>query len=187
VLRVGQQFDSKVDAYLFYKNYVKLVGFSLRAARTSKEPTIVFATEKGGMIPKERRSQQRQKKVEKMRLPGLCEGQKDVRQNFWYYDHVQEAHNHNLEPYARMTRYMHTRKHMEEGINDIFNIMTKNGVPHQTALNVMSDLYDGQHMWGFTKKDINNRYVLVSLVSTNCSFNISLIATCNIFELRHVF
>jgi hypothetical protein len=25
---------------------------------------------------------------------------------------------------------VHTHKHMEDGISDIFNIMTKNGVPH---------------------------------------------------------
>jgi hypothetical protein len=102
---------------------------------------------------------------------------KDVKHNFLYFDHVQEAHNHKLEPSARMTRYMHTHKHMEDGISDIFNIMTKNGVPHQVVLNVMSDLYDGRHMWGFIEKDIKNLYVLFTLFSTDCSFNIYLIAT----------
>jgi hypothetical protein len=58
---------------------------------------------------------------------------KDVKYNFWYFDHVQEAHNHKLEPSARMTRYMHTHKHMEDGISNIFNIMTKNRVPHQAV------------------------------------------------------
>jgi hypothetical protein len=57
-----------------------------------------------------------------------------------HYDHVQAVCD--------------THKHMEEGISDIFNIITKNGVPHQVVLNVMSDLYDGRHMWGFTEKDI---------------------------------
>jgi len=55
-----------------------------------------------------------------------------------------------------MTRYMHAHKNMEEGMCDIFNIMTRNGVPHQAALNVMADLYDCRHMWGFTEKDIKN-------------------------------
>jgi hypothetical protein len=82
-----------------------------------------------------------------------------------------------LEPSARMTRYMHTHKHTEDGISDIFNIMKKNRVLHQAALNVMSDLYDGRHMWGFTEKDIKNLYVLFTLFSTDCSVNIYLIAT----------
>ena len=47
---------------------------------------------------------------------------------------------------------MHAHKNMEEGMCDIFNIMT----PHHAALNVMADLYDGRHMWGFTEKDIKN-------------------------------
>ncbi|XP_039851333.1 protein FAR1-RELATED SEQUENCE 5-like [Panicum virgatum] len=55
-----------------------------------------------------------------------------------------------------MTRYMHAHKNMEEGMCDIFNIMTRNGIPHQAALNMMVDLYDGRHMWGFTEKDIKN-------------------------------
>jgi hypothetical protein len=42
-------------------------------------------------------------------------------------------------------------------------------------------------MWGFTEKDIKNLYMLVSLSSTDCSFNITLIASFNISELRHVF
>ncbi|XP_066320520.1 protein FAR1-RELATED SEQUENCE 5-like [Miscanthus floridulus] len=69
---------------------------------------------------------------------------------------VPEAHNHKLEPSPRMTRYMHAHKNMAEGMSDLFNIMTRNGVPHQASLNVMVDLYDGRHMWGFTEKDIKN-------------------------------
>ena len=55
-----------------------------------------------------------------------------------------------------MTRYMPAHKNMEEGMCDIFNITTRNGVPHQAALNVMVDLYDDRHMWGFTEKNIKN-------------------------------
>jgi len=39
--------------------------------------------------------------------------------------------------------------------------MTRNGAPHQAALNVMADLYDGRHMWGFTEKDIKNMLVVL--------------------------
>ncbi|RLM73109.1 uncharacterized protein C2845_PM15G06930 [Panicum miliaceum] len=67
-----------------------------------------------------------------------------------------EAHNHKPEPSPRITRYMHAHKNMKEGMCGIFNIMTRNGVAHQAALNVMVDLYDGLHMWGFTEKNIKN-------------------------------
>ena len=50
---------------------------------------------------------------------------------------------HKLKPSPRMTRYMHAHKNMEEGMCDIFNIVTRTWVPHQAALNVMADLYDG--------------------------------------------
>jgi hypothetical protein len=119
--------------------------------------------------------------------PAYVKIKKDVKHNFWYFDHVHEAHNHKLEPSARMTRYMHTHKHMEDDISDIFNIMTKNRVSHQAALNVMSDLCDGRHMWGFTEEDIKNLYMLFTLFSTDCSSNIYVIATWNISELQHVF
>jgi hypothetical protein len=75
------------------------------------------------MIQKRRTNKDR-KRVEKMQLPGLCEGQKGCEEEFWHYHHVQEAHNHKLEPSTRMTRYMHTHKQMEEGISEIYNIMT---------------------------------------------------------------
>lgn len=59
-----------------------------------------------------------------------------------------------------MIRYMHAHKNMAEGMSALFNIMTRNWVPHQAALHVMVDLYDGRQMWGFTEKDIKNMYVL---------------------------
>jgi hypothetical protein len=175
---VGQRFSAKDDAYLFYKHYAKLSGFSLRIARTSKETSHWVCSREGWHDPKKREEPAKiEKRSRRCGCPAYVKVKKDVKHNFWYFDHVQEAHNHKLEPSARMTRYMHIHKHMEDGINDIFNIMTKNGVPHQAALNVVSDLYDDQHMWGFTEKDIKNLYVLFTLFSTDCSSNIYLIAT----------
>ena len=37
VPRVKQVFPTKNDAYMFYRDYAKLAGFSIRTARTSKE------------------------------------------------------------------------------------------------------------------------------------------------------
>jgi hypothetical protein len=42
--------------------------------------------------------------------------------------------------------------------------MTKNRVLHQAALNVMSDLYDDRHMWGFTEKDIKKSVRAIFLI-----------------------
>jgi hypothetical protein len=49
--------------------------------------------------------------------------------------------------------------------------MTTNGVARQAALNVMADLYDGRHMWGFIEKDIKNMQVLLFFptISKNCN------------------
>jgi hypothetical protein len=62
---------------------------------------------------------------------------------------------------------------MGEGMCDIFNMMTRNGVAHQAALNVIADLYDGRHMWGFTEKDIKNMQVLLFFPPyTNCDMSL---------------
>jgi hypothetical protein len=48
----------------------------------ARKPTIGFAAEKGGMIPKKRGANKNIKGVEKMRLPSLCEGQKGCEAQF---------------------------------------------------------------------------------------------------------
>jgi hypothetical protein len=77
---VGQQFDKKDDAYFLYKDYAKLAGFSLQTARTSKE-TNHWVCNREGWHGKKGASKDR-KGVEKMRLPGLCEGQKGCEAEF---------------------------------------------------------------------------------------------------------
>jgi len=42
---------------------------------------------------------------------------------------------------------------------DIFNIMAKCGVPHQAAMNVMSEMHGGRHNMNFIEKDVRNRYI----------------------------
>ncbi|XP_066347563.1 putative protein FAR1-RELATED SEQUENCE 10 [Miscanthus floridulus] len=157
VPRVRQQFSTKNDAYIFYKDYAKLAGFSLRTARTSKETNHWVCNREGKHESKNKEEEAKTEKgSRRCGCPAYVKVKKDGKHNFWFFDHVQEAHNHKLEPSPRMTRYMHAHKNMAEGMSDLFNIMTRNGVPHQAALNVMADLYDGRHMWGFTEKDIKN-------------------------------
>ncbi|RLN04060.1 protein FAR1-RELATED SEQUENCE 11-like [Panicum miliaceum] len=155
--RVRQVFLSMNDAYVFYKDYAKIAGFSLRTARTSKKTSHWVCSREGwheskkGEVPNKT-----EKGSKRCCCPAYVKVKEDKKQKMWYFDHVQEAHNHKLEPSPRMTRYMHAHKNMEEGMCDIFNIMTRNGVAHQAALNVMADMYDGRHMWGFTEKDVKN-------------------------------
>jgi len=134
----------------------------LRTARTSKETNHWVCNREGKHESKNKEEEEAKTENGSRRCgcPAYVKVKKDGKHNFWFFDHVQEAHNHKLEPSPRMTRYMHAHKNMAEGMSDLFNIMTRNGVPHQAALNVMADLYDGRHMWGFTEKDIKNMYVL---------------------------
>ena len=154
---VRQVFPTKDDAYMFYRDYARLAGFSLRTARTSKETNHWVCSTEGWHEGKRGEEPNKTEKGSKRcGCPAYVKVKHDKKRGLWYFDHVQQAHNHKLEPSPRMTRYMHAHKNMEEGMCDIFNIMTRNGVPHQAALNVMADLYDGRHMWGFTEKDIKN-------------------------------
>jgi len=171
VPRVRQQFSTKNDAYIFYKDYAKLAGFSLRIVRTSKETNHWVCNREGKHESKNKEEEAKTEKgSRRCGCPAYVKVKKDGKHNFWFFDHVQEAHNHKLEPSPRMTRYKHAHKNMAEGMSDLFNIMTRNGVPHQAALNVMADLYDGRHMWGFTEKDIKNMYVL-NFFSLNCNMS----------------
>lgn len=48
----------------------------------------------------------------------------------WYFDHIEEAHNHKLHLSPRMVRYMHAHEQREEVMDDLFAIMSRNGVVH---------------------------------------------------------
>jgi hypothetical protein len=157
VPRVGQQFSTINVAYQFYKHYAKLAWFSLRTARTSKQTAHWVCNREGFHESKDKEDPPKTEKGSKRcGCQAYVKVKKNMKRGFWFFDHVEEAHNHKLEPSPRMTRYMHAHKNMQEGMSDLFNIMTKNKVPHSAALNVMADLYDGRHMWGFTEKDIKN-------------------------------
>jgi hypothetical protein len=85
----------------------------------------------------------------------------DKKRKNWYFDHVEEAHNHNLQPLARMVRHMHAHKQREAAMDDLFAVMSRSGVPSQAAMNVMSELFGGRQNWPFTKKDIQNMSVIL--------------------------
>jgi hypothetical protein len=93
-----------------------LLGSVCRQREQVRKLTIGFATEKGGMIQKKEELAKTEKGSKRCGCPACVKVRKDVKHNFWYYDNVHEAHNHKLEPSTRMTRYMHTHKHMEEAL-----------------------------------------------------------------------
>ena len=155
--RYMQEFETKDEAYIFFTDYAKLAGFNVRTLRTSKETTEWGCSLSGFHVPKKNESE---KKTEKGSKRCGCNAyvkvKEDRKKRIWFFDHVQLQHNHKLNPSPRMLRFMHSHKHLDEGISDLFTIMTSNGVAHQAALNVMSFLHGDRQNWGFTEKDLAN-------------------------------
>ena len=85
---------------------------------------------------------------EKKSMRSGCKAEVKVKLNkkekCWYFDHVVLEHNHQLFPSPRMVRYMHAHKQRDKGILNLINIMSRNGVPYQNAMNVMSELHGGR-------------------------------------------
>jgi hypothetical protein len=86
--------------------------------------------------------------------PAYAKVKEDKKRKIWYFDTIGEAHNHKLQPSARMVRYMHAHKQREAAMDDLVAIMSRSGVPNQAVMNVMSELYGGRQNWPFTEKDI---------------------------------
>jgi hypothetical protein len=158
VPRVQQTFDTREQAYLFYLDYAKLAGFSVRTKRTSKETRHWVRNCEGFLKPGQENEEPMTNKTS-MRIgcPAYVKVKEDKKRNIWYFHHVEEAHNHKLEPSPRMVRYMHAHKQREAALDDMFAIMSRSGVPTQAAMNVMSELFGGRQNWLFTEKDVQNK------------------------------
>jgi hypothetical protein len=80
VPRVGHQFSRKDDAYLFYKDYAKRVGFSLRTARTSKETSHCVCNSEGWHDSLEKEEQAKiEKGSKRCGCPAYVKVKKDVK------------------------------------------------------------------------------------------------------------
>lgn len=157
VPRVRQTFETKEEAHEFYRAYAKIAGFNLRTARTSKETAHWVCSRQGHhKSDKENEEAQTAKTSARIGCVAFAKVKEDKKRKLWYFDHVEEAHNHSLHPSPSLTAYMHAHKHMEAAMNDIFAIMSRSGVPHHAAMNVMAELYGGRKNWPFTEKDIKN-------------------------------
>lgn len=160
--RVRQTFETKKEAYEFYCDYARLAGFSVRVKRTSKETADWVCNREGFLkTDKENNEPQIEKTSKRVGCPAYAKVKQDKKANQWYFDHVEEAHNHKLHLSPRMVRYMHIHKQRDAALDDLFAIMARNGVAHQAAMNVMSELYGGRQNWPFTEKDVKNMYVPV--------------------------
>uniref|UniRef100_K3Z067 Protein FAR1-RELATED SEQUENCE n=1 Tax=Setaria italica TaxID=4555 RepID=K3Z067_SETIT len=93
---------------------------------------------------KENNQPQIEKTSKRVGYPAYAKVKEDKKGKQWYFDHVEEAHNHKLHPSPRMVRYMHAHKQREAVMDDMFAIISRNGVAHQAAMNP------------FTEKDVKN-------------------------------
>jgi hypothetical protein len=103
VPRVRKEFDSMEDAYQFHLDYAKLSGFSFRTRRTSKETKHWVCSCEGFVKPgKENEEPLTDKTSKRIGCPTYIKVKEDKKQKIWYFDHIEEAHNHTLQPSARM-------------------------------------------------------------------------------------
>jgi hypothetical protein len=157
VPRVRHEFDSVEAVYRFYLDYAKLSGFSVRTRRTSKETKHGVCSREGFVKPGQENEEPLTDKTSKrIGCPAYVKVKDDKKRKIWYFDHVEEAHNHTLQSSARMVRYMHAHKQREAAMDHLFAVMSRSGVPNQVAMNVMSNFFGGRQNWPFTEKDITN-------------------------------
>jgi hypothetical protein len=85
------------------------------------------------------------KQTEKGSLQIGCKGHMKVKQDpkegCWYLDIVDLKHNHQLHPEKRMVHFMCAHKRMEDGVKNLMDVMTRDGVAHQAQMNVMLKLH----------------------------------------------
>ena len=138
-----------------------MAGFSVRVKRTSKEIADWVCNREGFLkTDKENNEPQIEKTSKRVGCPAYAKVKQDKKANQWYFDHVEESHNHKLYPSPRMVRYMHIHKQRDAALDDLFAIMARNGVAHQAAMNVMSELYGGRENLPFTEKDVKNMFLV---------------------------
>jgi len=93
----------------------------VRVKRTSKETTDWVCNREGFLkTNKENNEPQIEKTSKRVGCPAYAKVKQDKKANQWYFDHVEEAHNHKLHPSPRMVRYMHIHKQRDAALDDLF-------------------------------------------------------------------
>ena len=81
----------------------------MRVKRTSKETADWVCNRDGFLkIDKENNEPQIEKTSKRVGYPAYAKVKQDKKANQWYFNHVEEAHNHKLHPFPRMVRYIRT-------------------------------------------------------------------------------
>jgi hypothetical protein len=110
VLRVWQEFDSTEAAYQFYLDSAKLSRFSVRTKRANNEMKHWVCSSEGFVKPgKENEEPLTNKMSKRIRCPAHVKVKEDKKHKIWYFNHVQGAHNHSLQPSARMVNILINR------------------------------------------------------------------------------
>jgi hypothetical protein len=156
VPREGMRFDDLDDAYEFYCDYTKLAGFDVRKNRKRMQVSW-YVCNKEGFWESKCVGKQTEKDSMRVGCKAKVKVKLDTKENYWYYDIVTLLHNHKLHPESRMARFMRSHKNMDDGIQNLMNMMTRAGIQHQAQMNVMSELHGGRDNWQFIERDVKNR------------------------------
>jgi hypothetical protein len=155
----GMMFDEFDSVYEFYCDYAKMAGFDVR--KSKKSPHVAwYVCNKEGFCDSGRVDKKTENGSMRVGCKGHMKVKLDVKGQYWYCDNLELKHNHPLQPYSCMVRYMQSHKRMEDGVKNLMNVMTRARVEHQEQMHVMSKLHGGRENWTFTERDMKNRYVL---------------------------
>jgi hypothetical protein len=151
------KFDDLNDAYDYYYDYAKMVGFDVQKGRKSPQVQWFFCNKEGY---NDSNSVDKQKEKGSMTIgcKGHVKVKLDPKEGCWYFDAIDLYHNLQLHPEKRMTRFMQSHKSMEDGVKNLMEVMTRTGVQHQAQMNLMSELYGRRDKRTFIERDMRNRY-----------------------------
>jgi hypothetical protein len=127
--KTGIRFDELEDAYIFYCDCAKLVGFDVR--KDPKRPQVAwYVCSKEGFCNSKKEDKQIEKGSKCIGCKSYVKVKFDTKGCYWYFDIVALNHNHPMSPQQRMVRFMHAHKSMEDGVKNLMDVMTQAGVQH---------------------------------------------------------
>jgi hypothetical protein len=152
----GMRFDELDSAY---DDYAKISCFDVR--KSKKRPQVAwYVCIKKGFCDSGRVDTKIEKGSMRVGCRGCMKLKLDVKWQYWYCDSPELKHNHPLHPDSCMVCYMWSHKRMEDGVENLMNVMRRVGVEQQVQMHVISELHDRKENWTFTERDMKNRYVL---------------------------
>lgn len=83
------------------------------------------------------------------------------------YTRILLNHSHKLSPDPKFTKRMHCHKCMDPATMEIMDVMQASHVPHANLMSVLKKVAGGSKNLRLTERDVQNRYVLKKICSTN--------------------